>query len=91
MHYTVYQRDNASGSTELIYVSQGIGGPDGEWMTVRRLFYGTPMHRICSVPLMPTKEQAQAYLDAYAKKKKWGVAQYGYPAHDITWEEAHRR
>jgi len=93
MNFTVYQRTTADHRVELIYVSQALGGPNGSWMTVYRSLSGGE-HRIKSIPMMPTKDEAQAYLDAYAKKKKgWGIAQmYSREGHrPMTWEEASRR
>lgn len=57
------------------FVSNGFG-IGGKWMSVasKDTFQGT--HRIVakSLPLRDTREEAQADLDAYAKKKGWKEA-----------------
>lgn len=59
----------------VAFVSNGFG-KGGKWMSVARkdTFQGT--HRIVTknLPLRDTREEAQADLDAYAKKKGWKEA-----------------
>jgi hypothetical protein len=90
MTYTVYQRTTADDRVEFIYVSQGIGGPDGRWMTVYRSLSGGE-HRVKALPLRNQKDEAQVDLDEYAYKKFWSPARAydkcGFP-HQMTWEEA---
>ena len=56
----------------VAFVSNGFG-KGGKWMSVARkdTFQGT--HRIVTknLPLRDTREEAQADLDAYAKKRGW--------------------
>lgn len=56
----------------LAYVSNGFC-KDGKWMTVahKDTFQGT--HRVVSknLPLRDTREEAQADLDTYARKRGW--------------------
>jgi ParB/RepB/Spo0J family partition protein len=68
--WTIYERYTADSRIEMIFVSQGIGGKDGEWITVYKSLSGGS-HRIKSLPTQPTRFEAQAALDEYAKKKKW--------------------
>jgi ParB/RepB/Spo0J family partition protein len=68
--WTIYERDTADSRIELIFVSQGLGDGDDQWMTVYKSLSGGS-HRIKSLPLRDTRAEAQADLDAYAQKKKW--------------------
>jgi len=60
-------------------VGQGLGrGPDRPWMSFYRNMptYGT--HRVRAYKALPdraTREEAQADLDAYAKRQGWRVAE----------------
>ncbi len=68
---TVYHDSNGT----TYFVGQGIGGPDGPWMTFRQGDPNKGMHLVKSVnlPGQPTREAAQADLDAYAKKRGFRV------------------
>lgn len=54
---------------ELVDAVPGLGHE--VWIAAR--INGNARHRIVSpnLPLCKTQEECQAYLDAYAKKKKW--------------------
>ena len=69
MDDTVFlQYRNAQG--EIILVAEGL--QKGKWMSMRRSNNGG-MHRIKSpaLPIRDSREEAQADLDAYAKKHGW--------------------
>lgn len=62
----------------LIFVSSGLGGD--QYMTMYKnpdKWTSAGMHRLKSkeLPLRDTKEEAQADLDALAKKKGWKEAE----------------
>lgn len=54
-----------------VSISQGIGGPNGDWLVCRRQNYS--YKRIKSIPPVPVqhKDLAIKALEAYAAKKKW--------------------
>lgn len=59
------------------FVSQGIGGGPGRpWFTLYENGTGST-HRLVTkaLPLRDTREEAQADLDAYARKKGWKEVQ----------------
>lgn len=54
------------------FVDHGIGGPLSSWMTItHKADQDWGGHRVKSpaLPLRPTREEAQADLDAYAARK----------------------
>lgn len=54
-------------------ITQGIGGPTGDWFTVRIQMGKSSMHRVISpaLPMRETQVEAQADLDVWAHKKRY--------------------
>jgi len=63
------KRYSADGYTYCI--TQGIGGPTGDWFTVRIKMGKTSMHRVISpaLPMRKTQKEAQVDLDVWAHRK----------------------
>ena len=69
--YQSYYDDNGA----LVFTACGISNGT-DWMTVRQKTPKAGTHRIKTprLPIRSTRDEAQVDLDAYAKSKKWDVA-----------------